>query len=105
MSEEEKPEKIKYGRHKPGWGRVFSEGCPYQDDAIYWKLYDITMLRNPRAVFEIKAPHRIRPNSNNKGRKRKDGSDEKGRANEEVRTSSETLEKPIQPEQEITQSH
>lgn len=102
MSEEEKPKK--YGRHKPGWGRVFSEGCPYQDDAIYWKLYDITLLKNPRAVFEIKAPHRKLPN-NNKGRKRKDGDNEKGRANEEVRASSETLETPVCQEQENAQSH
>lgn len=102
MSEEEKPKK--YGRHKPGWGRVFSEGCPYQDDAIYWKLYDLTMLKNPRAVFEIKAPHRKLPN-NNKGRKRKDGGNVERGPNEEVRATTETIETPVQQEQENAQSH
>lgn len=102
--EEQKEEKKKWGRHKPGWGRVFSENCPYQDDAIYWKLYDVAILKNPRAVFEIKAPHRKLPN-NNKGRKKTNGCDVEGRPNEEVRSSAETFETPVQQEQENAQSH
>jgi len=57
-------ERKKYGRHKPGWGRKFSETCRYKDDPIYWKLYDLTVLRNPRAVFEIKEPHRFAKRTN-----------------------------------------
>lgn len=61
-------------RNKPGWGRVFSDRCPYQDDAIYWKLYDLIMLRDANAIFKIKGPHRLKPN-NNKGRKGKNKND------------------------------
>lgn len=104
MSEEVKTKK-KYGRHKPGWGRVFSDRCPYQDDAIYWKLYDLTILKNPRAVFEIKAPHRKKPN-NNRGRKKNNGiSDVEDRSREEIGTTTETFETPVQQEQENAQSH
>lgn len=54
--ENEKPKK-KPNRHKPGWGRTFAPNDPYQDDPIYWKLYDIVVLRDPNAIFKIKGSH------------------------------------------------
>lgn len=44
---------------KPGWGRTFAENDRYKDDPIYWALYDVIIMRDPRAVFNIKGPHRI----------------------------------------------
>lgn len=59
MSEEVvKPVKRKPVRNKPGWGRTFSKDCRYKDDAVYWKLYDLIILRDPHAIFKIKGPHR-----------------------------------------------
>lgn len=95
-------EKKKPRRHKPGWGRVFSNSCRYQDDPIYWKLYDLVMLRDPKAVFNIKGPHRTRPNNNfNIGKeKKKNGNTIEGQTEGEVGSLPETDSPPVQSVEE-----
>lgn len=61
-------------RHKPGWGRTFAADDKFQNDAFFWKLFDIVMLRDADAWKNIKEPHseaynRLNPNSGSKVKK------------------------------------
>lgn len=39
------------------YGRNFDEDDVFQDDDVYWKLYDIIVLRDQKAIYRIKESH------------------------------------------------